>query len=293
MRLSTGIPRLDDHLGGGLVPGTLTVVVGASGIGKTQLGVSFANAGRAQEGRRGIIFDMTSRGDSQSHAEYAQRMVGWKLKPADPDKRPDLDQFFPHWQSAGEDYENYLHIFQRAGRRVNRRDLDFDGWQDWKSELAAKLETTIAFFYGNLLGGVRRAVVDGIEPVERACDSIQLEMFEYVYHQVLRKESEWVARDLFRQKYRELSDQIAAHPYETSQVGCLLLYTSHESMLDQLIERPLEEGDLLANANTILYLGKFRDGTKMGRALYVAKHRGSACSEDILPYTIDDGGIKL
>jgi KaiC/GvpD/RAD55 family RecA-like ATPase len=267
-------------------------VVGASGIGKTQLGVSFANAGRAQEGRRGIIFDMTSRGDSQSHAEYAQRMVGWKLTPADPDVRPDLDAFFPRL-AAGGPREDYLHIFQRAGRRVNRRDLDFEGWQDWKSELAAKLETTIAFFYGNLLAGARRVVVDGIEPVERASDSIQLEMFEYVYHQVLRKESEWVARDLFRQKYREQADRVAAHPYDPSQVGCLLLYTSHESMLDQLIERPLEEGDLLANANTILYLGKFREGTRLGRALYVAKHRGSACSEEILPYTIDDGGIRL
>ena len=39
-RVSTGIPRLDQALGGGLLPGTLTVVVGATGIGKTQLGVT-------------------------------------------------------------------------------------------------------------------------------------------------------------------------------------------------------------------------------------------------------------
>ncbi len=42
-RLQTGIPALDDMLGGGLLPGTLTVVLGATGIGKTQLGISFAN----------------------------------------------------------------------------------------------------------------------------------------------------------------------------------------------------------------------------------------------------------
>ena len=58
-------------LGGGLLPGTLTVVVGSTGIGKTQLGLQFAQAGLTQEGRRGIIFDMTARGDSQSHADYA------------------------------------------------------------------------------------------------------------------------------------------------------------------------------------------------------------------------------
>ncbi len=32
---------------------------------------------------------------------------------------------------------------------------------------------------------------------------------------------------------------------------------------------------------------------RMGRALYVAKHRGSACTEEILPYAIDDAGVKL
>ena len=32
-RLSTGVPGLDDLLGGGLIRGTLCVVVGASGIG--------------------------------------------------------------------------------------------------------------------------------------------------------------------------------------------------------------------------------------------------------------------
>ncbi|MFM7072078.1 MAG: ATPase domain-containing protein, partial [Planctomycetota bacterium] len=78
-RLSTGVPGLDQLLGGGLIPGTLTVVVGATGIGKTQLGIQFAHAGGLQEsgrgeGRRGVVFDMTARGDSQSHAEYARRM---------------------------------------------------------------------------------------------------------------------------------------------------------------------------------------------------------------------------
>ena len=62
-------------------------------------------------------------------------------------------------------------------------------------------------------------------------------------------------------------------------IGCLLLYTSHETTLEGLIERPLDEGDLLSNANTILYLGKIREGTFFRRALYVAKHRGSACSD--------------
>ena len=39
-RQSTGITGLDAMLGGGLIPGTLTVVVGATGIGKTQVGLA-------------------------------------------------------------------------------------------------------------------------------------------------------------------------------------------------------------------------------------------------------------
>lgn len=60
-RLGTGIPALDERLGGGLLPGTLTVIVGGTGSGKTQLGLQFLNAGQAPEGRRGIVFDMTAR----------------------------------------------------------------------------------------------------------------------------------------------------------------------------------------------------------------------------------------
>ena len=36
----------------GCLPGTLTVVVGSTGIGKTQFGLQFARAGLKQEGRR-------------------------------------------------------------------------------------------------------------------------------------------------------------------------------------------------------------------------------------------------
>jgi KaiC/GvpD/RAD55 family RecA-like ATPase len=68
-RLSTGIEGLDELLGGGLLPGTLTAVVGSTGIGKTQFGIQFAQAGLKQEGRRGILFDMCSRGDSQSDGD--------------------------------------------------------------------------------------------------------------------------------------------------------------------------------------------------------------------------------
>jgi KaiC/GvpD/RAD55 family RecA-like ATPase len=287
-RLSTGVPGLDELLGGGLVRGTLTVVCGATGIGKTQLGIQLCHAGLSQEGRRGIVFDMSARGDAQNHSEYARRMFGWPLTQVDACQPLPLEAFF----SSGPPGD-YLHVFDSIGRRVTKRDLDFDSYHDWQAQLVGRLNAAIAFFYGNFIHGVRRCVVDGIEPVERPSDSIQMEMFEYVYHQILRKESDWVARDLLREHYRQQATDVDAQRYDYTQIGCLFLYTSAESMLDQLIDRPLDEGDLLSNANTVIYMGKIRDGLKLRRALYIAKHRGSAASDEIHPYEISDAGLRI
>lgn len=288
-RHSTGIPGLDERLGGGLLPGTLTVVVGSTGIGKTQLGLQFAHAGADEEGRPGVLFDMSARGDSQNHATYAERLFGWKLEEAAAGDRVISDGFFDPHRRHGD----YLHVFDHAGRRVTRGDLDFAAWQDWQAEITRRLNRSIAFFYGNFVSGVRRAVVDGIEPVMRPSESIQIELFEYVYHQILRKDPEWVARDLFREHYRRNAEAAAAHRYDPGSVGCMLLITSHETTLDGLLERPLDEGDVLANANTLVYLGKIREGTRFRRGLYVAKHRGSPCPDEILPYRIEDRGLVL
>lgn len=288
-RQSTGVPGLDGRLGGGLLPGTVTVVVGATGIGKTQLGLQFARAGVEAEGRPGILFDASYRGDSQSHADYAERMFGWKLSPGDASRQPDLRGFF----KADRPTVDYLQLFDYLGRRPSQRTAGFDVYRDWHAEMVSKLNVAIAFFYGNFVRGVRRAVIDGIDPVDRTSESFQFELFEYIYHQILRKEAEWVARDLFRQAYRQNAEAVAAHHYDCRDIGCLLLYTCQATMLDALIERPLEDRDWLANANTVIYLGKVRDGNRIGRGLYVAKHRGSACTEEIVPYEIDDAGLHI
>ncbi|MGB7327414.1 MAG: ATPase domain-containing protein, partial [Rubripirellula sp.] len=265
-RLRTGIARLDDMLGGGLLPGKLTVVMGATGIGKTQLGISFANQGAEQEGERGVFFDLTSRGDSQNHGDYASRMFGWDLTAADLVDRVDSSAVWDRDRAR----RDSIHLFRDAGRRVTAADMDDDGWRRWKYEQAKKLDQAIAYFYGNFVHGVRRVVIDGIEPVDRAAQSIQFELFEYVYHQILRKEHDWLARDLFRVGFRENADRVAEAAYDHNSVGCAILATSHEVMLDDLISRPIESGDVLSNANTIILMGKTRDGNKMGRALCVA-----------------------
>ena len=64
-------------------------------------------------------------------------------------------------------------------------------------------------------------------------------------------------------------------------------------LLDELLCRPIESGDELANANTIILMGKVRDGLKMRRALHVAKHRGSRCDDGIVPFEINEKGLVL
>lgn len=288
-RSSTGIPALDAMLGGGLLPGTLTVVLGATGIGKTQLGLQFAQQGLADDGQAGILFDMTSRGDAQNHAEYARRMFDWSLRgrPIEQALSPD-ELWNPQLARA-----DYCHLFERSGRRVTLADLDHDAWQEWKAELNRKLEQAVAFFYGNFAHGVRRCVIDGVEPTDRASDSFQFHVFNYIYHQILHKEADWVARDVFRVNFRAQEPAVMQHHYDHRRVACLLLATSHEVMLDDLLSRPIESGDELSNANTIILMGKIRDGSKMKRALHIAKHRGSACDDSIVPFEITERGIVI
>jgi hypothetical protein len=275
-----------------------------------------------------VIFDCAARGDSQSHSEYARRMFDWPLVAVDAGRQVDVERFFEatsadvhgrdQWSRPAEDLSDdqpsrsvqatptetqrrtlvaamgdYLHLFDYRGRRVTRRDLDWDAWGDWQAELNSRLRAAIAFLYGNFVRGVRRVVVDGIEPADVPGDSIQFHLLEYVYHQIVRKDPQWVARDLFREAYRRHADEVSRHLYDPAQIGCLVLCTSHETMLDDLISRPLAEGDVLSNANTLIYMGKVRESDRIGRALYVAKHRGSACEERIVPYRIDDRGLSI
>ena len=288
-RQGFGIEALDRHLGGGLVPGTLTVLAGATGAGKTQLGLKWLDQGLAAEGHRGVICDLTSRGDAQNHAAYARDFFGWDIEPFRADGPPDLDQVFDPKRPLGD----YFHPFTKAGRRVTRRDLEPDDWHAWKTDLARVLRVSVGYFYSHFVRGVRRVAVDGVEPTERFSESIQFEFFEYLYHHVLRREDEWTARELFRERYRREEANVLAHRYDHAAIGCLYLYTTPHIMLDELMSAPITEGDIFTNANTIILMGRTREAGRMGRALYVAKHRGSYCGDEIVPYRLTDRGLEI
>lgn len=285
-RISTGVPELDEKLGGGLVPGTMTVVLGSTGIGKTQLGTHFS---LHDPDDQGVIFDMSARGDGQNHFGYAERLYQRILKPVGSNHQFSVDEIIDISRAIGD----YLHVFDVSGRRVTKRDMEMEQWRDWQAELNRKLHTSIGFLYANLIRGTKRIVVDGIEPADISAESIQLNLFEYVYHQIIRKDPQWVARDLFRQDFRHVEPKVRELGYDPERVGCMVLWTSKEMMLDDLIQREIEEGDVISNANTLILMGKIRDGSRVGRGIFIAKHRGSPCSDEIIPYEIQESGLRL
>src|SRR3989441_3539107 len=155
-RVSTGLPRLDAMLGGGLLPGTLTVIYGATGIGKTHVGLTFADHGRAADGARGVILDMNGRGDSQQHDEYARRLFHWTLTTWRHAVPPMSDPYPP----AAELQAFYSNALPWVGRvrefQVPTTDggVEFD-W-NWKASYNHALYTVRPFLYFHFAAGTRR-----------------------------------------------------------------------------------------------------------------------------------------
>ncbi|RMF40250.1 MAG: recombinase RecA [Planctomycetota bacterium] len=285
-RLPTGIAALDASLGGGLIPGSLVMLCGATGIGKTQLGLQMLAADcQAGDVPAAAIIDLSSRGDSQNHIEYARRLSGAELSVHDP--RRDVDHLFdvrpPH----------ILPFLGYRGRRVLRSQMDVDEWHAWQSELNRRMPQLYRFVYGHLLHGTRRFLIDGIEPQGSASDSLQMDLLELIYHRMLRQEHDWLAREVFRQHYSAMQSQVAEHAYDHQQSVAIVLVTTPHSMLDQLMADPLADGALAAGANTVILLGRQIVDGQMQRAMFIAKHRGSYADPRILPFAIDDSGVRF
>jgi circadian clock protein KaiC len=61
-----GIPELDDMLGGGIERGTITILSGPSGVGKTTLGMQFMNEA-ARRGERSVVYAFEEQMDTLLH----------------------------------------------------------------------------------------------------------------------------------------------------------------------------------------------------------------------------------
>jgi KaiC/GvpD/RAD55 family RecA-like ATPase len=290
-RVSTGSTRLDEMLGGGLLPGTLTVVYGATGIGKTHLGLQFGDHGARADGARGIVFDMNARGDSQQHHAYAARLHGWDLKRWTHSVLPMAEPYPPAEQMQAFYCDALPWVGKLRDYQVPSGDgLEFD-W-NWKAQYNQALYTVRPFVYFHLAAGSRRIVVDGIEPMDVPGDYIQPYIFDDLYRKTIHRDSETLGMEICMPvwKHRAFID---AHRYDHAAVTTMLLVTTEETQLEHLIARKVAAGDVGAVANTIVVMGSERVGNRMARMLCVVKHRGSAKSDEIAEYRVAERGFEL
>jgi KaiC/GvpD/RAD55 family RecA-like ATPase len=290
-RVSTGSPKLDEMLGGGLLPGTLTVVYGATGIGKTHLGLGFGDHGARADGARGIVFDMNARGDSQQHHAYAARLHGWELGRWTHSVLPMAEPYPPAEQMRAFYCDALPWIGKLRDYQVPTSDgFEFD-W-NWKAQYNQALYTVRPFVYFHLAAGSRRIVVDGIEPMDVPGDYIQPYILDDLYRKVIHRDSETLGMEICMPvwKHRTFID---AHRYDHATVTTLLLVTTEETQLEHLIARKVAAGDIGAVANTIVVMGSERVGNRLARFLCVVKHRGSAKSDEIAEYRVTERGFEL
>jgi KaiC/GvpD/RAD55 family RecA-like ATPase len=290
-RVSTGSYRLDEMLGGGLLPGTLTVVYGATGIGKTHLGLAFCHHGAEADGAPGIVFDMNARGDSQQHHAYAARLHGWDLSRWTHSVLPMADPYPPAEQMRA----FYCDALPWVGKLRDYQVPTSDGFEfdwNWKAQYNQALYTVRPFVYFHLGAGSRRIVVDGIEPMDVPGDYIQPYVFDDLYRKVIHRDSETLGMEICLPVWQHRAF-IDAHRYDHAAVTTMLLVTTEETQLEHLIARKVAAGDIGAVANTIVVMGSERVGNRLGRFLCVVKHRGSAKSDEIAEYRVTERGFEL
>jgi RecA/RadA recombinase len=291
-RVSTGIGKLDEMLGGGLLPGTLTVVYGATGIGKTHLGLAYLAHGRVADGRPGLLVDMNARGDSQQHHAYAERLHGWPLGRWTHAVTPMAEPYPPAEQLAAFYCDALPWVGKLRDYQVPTPDGGLEMDWNWKAQYNHALYTVRPFVYFHLAAGSRRIVVDGIEPMDVPADYVQPFLFEELYRKVIHRDAETLGMEICLPvwKHRAFID---AHRYDHGRIATLLLVTTEETRLEDLLARKVATGDLGATANTILVMGSERAGNRLARMLCVVKHRGSAMSDEIAEYRVGERGLEL
>jgi hypothetical protein len=121
-------------------------------------------------------------------------------------------------------------------------------------------------------------------------DYIQPFIVDDLYRKVIHRDGEILGMEICLPvwKHRGFID---AHLYDHTRVTTLLLVTTEETRLEDLIARKVAAGDIGAVANTIVVMGSERVGNRVARFLSVVKHRGSAMSDEIAEYRVGEHGI--
>jgi hypothetical protein len=197
---------------------------------------------------------------------------------------------------AGQMEAFYSDALPWGGRRRDYQVPTPDGgWEfdwNWKAAYNRALYTVRPFLYFHFAAGTRRVVVDGVEPTDAPAESIQLFVFEELYRTVIHRDAETLGMEICLPVWKH-RPFIEAHRYDHAAITTLLLVTTEETRLEDLLARKVAAGDLGATANTVLVMGSERVGTRLARMLAVVKHRGSAVSDEIVEYRVTERGLEF
>ena len=147
-RITTGIKELDAMLGGGLWPGSATMVAGPSGSGKTIMGLHFVY-GAARQGQRAIIATL------QENPTQLARIIHGMGRPAG---HPDIEIMY---RSPVDIYiDEWVHDLLQTAERTGATRVVIDSLMDL--QMAAQDETRFREFMYSL---VQRFSRQGLSPL--------------------------------------------------------------------------------------------------------------------------------
>ncbi|MES3032516.1 MAG: ATPase domain-containing protein [Gemmatimonadota bacterium] len=215
-RLSTGVPGLDDMLGGGLPDGYSLLVAGPSGSGKSILAATFLAEG-ARQGERGVIASFEQHPTQMRNGTLANLLDDGSVLLVD-SRAPDLS------------IDEILLLLVTAIRRVR----------------------------------ARRVVIDSLSGFELGLAP--------------------TFRDDFRESLARLVAALAAE-------GVTVLMTSE--LEDRYTDLRFSPYGTAFMTDAIIVQRYIEVDSRLRRVLAVVKVRGSAHSDALREYAIDDGGIVL
>src|SRR3970040_1983853 len=105
------------------------------------------------------------------------------------------------------------------------------------------------FFTSTLRRGGRGLGWRGVAPPGPPHESMQLYIFEELYRKIIHQDGEILGMEILIPVWRH-RDFIDRHRYDHREVATLLLVTTEETLLDDLIARKVGEGAVGDSANT-------------------------------------------
>jgi PAS domain-containing protein len=267
----------------------MSLLIGAVVAERRRDEATLARLASIVESSDDAIISKTLEGVITSWNGGAERLYGWPLRRWTHTVMPMSDPYPP----AAQLQACYLDVFPWVGRRRDYEVATPDGGREfdwnWKAAYASAFYTARPFFYFHFANGSRRVVVDGIEPRE-SDDSIQAHIVDDLYRKIIHRDAETLGMEICLPVWRHRAF-IESHQYDHSSITTLLLVTTEETRLEDLISRKVTAGDIGAVANTVLLLGREKVGLRVGRFVAVAKHRGSAMSDEIVEYRVGEQGL--